>query len=282
MQEISTTDAHPSVTRVSDADETAFSFATQKKSPASRRLVTKACSRCSSGAAGTWTRPACPSSATRAAGPTSRAQKAIVEHDRQASTAASCVGNGPGALYDQKKFDTPYIRDFLLDRGARRPTSPRPRRRGRSCCRSTTAVRTAAARPSTELGRHGLRHVPPLALLPLRRVPVLHLRLRPRRRRPARPVRRVKCAIQQTFIDNGGTLSHHHGVGHRARAAGWSRTSPRRAWTMVAVLHRVDPGRNLNPGTLIPASREWSARGAKSFWCACRRPVACGDPGCSR
>jgi len=28
------------------------------------------------------------------------------------------VGNGPGARYDQKKFDTPYIRDFLLDRGA--------------------------------------------------------------------------------------------------------------------------------------------------------------------
>ena len=24
---------------------------------------------------------------------------------------------GPGELYDQKKFDTPYIRDFLLDRG---------------------------------------------------------------------------------------------------------------------------------------------------------------------
>jgi hypothetical protein len=25
---------------------------------------------------------------------------------------------GTGELYDQKKFDTPYIRDFLLDRGA--------------------------------------------------------------------------------------------------------------------------------------------------------------------
>ena len=29
-----------------------------------------------------------------------------------------CIGSGPGALYDQKKFDTPYIRDYLLDRGA--------------------------------------------------------------------------------------------------------------------------------------------------------------------
>jgi alkyldihydroxyacetonephosphate synthase len=28
-----------------------------------------------------------------------------------------CIGAGPGVLYDQKKFDTPYIRDWLLDRG---------------------------------------------------------------------------------------------------------------------------------------------------------------------
>ncbi len=28
-----------------------------------------------------------------------------------------CIGSSPGELYDQKKFDTPYIRDFLLDRG---------------------------------------------------------------------------------------------------------------------------------------------------------------------
>ena len=34
MQEISASDAHPSVTRVSDAGETAFSFATRKKSSA--------------------------------------------------------------------------------------------------------------------------------------------------------------------------------------------------------------------------------------------------------
>ena len=36
MQEISTSDAHPSITRVSDAKETAFSFATRKKPARSR------------------------------------------------------------------------------------------------------------------------------------------------------------------------------------------------------------------------------------------------------
>ncbi len=33
-------------------------------------------------------------------------------------TAGCASVPGPGALYDRKKFDTPYIRDFLLDRGA--------------------------------------------------------------------------------------------------------------------------------------------------------------------
>ena len=28
------------------------------------------------------------------------------------------IGKGPGVLYDQKKYDTGYIRDFLIDRGA--------------------------------------------------------------------------------------------------------------------------------------------------------------------
>jgi alkyldihydroxyacetonephosphate synthase len=28
-----------------------------------------------------------------------------------------CIGTSPGAVYDQKEFDTPYIRDYLLDRG---------------------------------------------------------------------------------------------------------------------------------------------------------------------
>src|SRR5699024_6218274 len=35
-----------------------------------------------------------------------------------ARSGGIALGKGPGELYDQKKFDTPYIRDFLLDRGA--------------------------------------------------------------------------------------------------------------------------------------------------------------------
>ena len=48
-----------------------------------------------------------------------------------------CIGSSPGELYDQKKFDTPYIRDFLLDRGPP-PTCRRPRPRGASWGPCTT------------------------------------------------------------------------------------------------------------------------------------------------
>jgi hypothetical protein len=44
-------------------------------------------------------------------------QKKIVK-DIVGKHGGMLVGKGAGALYDQKKFDTPYIHDLLLDRGA--------------------------------------------------------------------------------------------------------------------------------------------------------------------
>ena len=67
----------------------------------------------------------------------------------------------------------------------------------------------------------------------------------------------VKSAVQQSFIDNGGTLSHHHGVG--TDHAPWMEADISDAGMemTVGLLRSVDPSRNLNPGTLIPPHREW-------------------------
>ena len=67
----------------------------------------------------------------------------------------------------------------------------------------------------------------------------------------------VKKAIQQSFVDNGGTISHHHGVGTDHALWIEEDISPAGVDLQVALLQGVDPGRNLNPGTLIPAHREW-------------------------
>jgi len=67
----------------------------------------------------------------------------------------------------------------------------------------------------------------------------------------------VKSAIQQSFVDNGGTISHHHGVGTDHTPWLEEDISAAGVDVQVTLLQGVDPGRNLNPGTLIPASREW-------------------------
>jgi alkyldihydroxyacetonephosphate synthase len=61
---------------------------------------------------------------------------------------------------------------------------------------------------------------------------------------------RVKSAIQQAFIDAGGTLSHHHAVGtEHARWLEEDISAPGVAM-LEALFSGVDPGANLNPGKI--------------------------------
>ena len=58
----------------------------------------------------------------------------------------------------------------------------------------------------------------------------------------------VKSAIQQSFVDHGGTLSHHHAVGtEHARWMPQDISAPGVAM-IDGVFRTVDPGRNFNPG----------------------------------
>ena len=61
----------------------------------------------------------------------------------------------------------------------------------------------------------------------------------------------VKSAIQQSFVDNGGTLSHHHAVG--TEHAPWLEQDISTAGVamMSGLFGAVDPGQNLNPGKII-------------------------------
>jgi alkyldihydroxyacetonephosphate synthase len=61
----------------------------------------------------------------------------------------------------------------------------------------------------------------------------------------------VKRAVQQAFIDFGGTLSHHHAVG--VEHAQWMREdiSPVGVAMIRSLLDGVDPGHNFNPGKIV-------------------------------
>ncbi len=68
----------------------------------------------------------------------------------------------------------------------------------------------------------------------------------------------VKSAIQQAFVDNGATLSHHHAVGvEHARWLAQDISAPGLAM-LTALFEGIDPGGHLNPGKIVPAETETS------------------------
>jgi alkyldihydroxyacetonephosphate synthase len=164
-----------------------------------------------------------------------------------------CIGTGPGELYDQKKFDTPYIRDFLLDRGVLADVSETSAPWGR--LQDVYDAVTGAARGAfAELGVPGyvMCHLShsyhsgaclyfTFAITPSGR------------REPLDEYATVKTAIQQAFVDNGATLSHHHAVG--TEHAEWLEQdiSAPGVTMLRALFDGVDPGGNLNPGKLVSA-----------------------------
>jgi alkyldihydroxyacetonephosphate synthase len=162
-----------------------------------------------------------------------------------------CVGSSPGELYDQKKFDTPYIRDYLLERGAladvsetSAPWSVLPELYDR--------VMAAARGAFADLGVRGyvmchLSHSYHAGAC-------LYFTFA----FPAAPggepldqYDRVKSAIQQTFVDCGATLSHHHAVG--TEHAEWLEQdiSAPGVGMLRALFEGTDPGANLNPGKIV-------------------------------
>jgi len=61
----------------------------------------------------------------------------------------------------------------------------------------------------------------------------------------------VKRAIQQAFIESGGTISHHHGVG--LEHAPWlaQDISPEGVAVMSGLFSSADPGSNFNPKKIV-------------------------------
>jgi alkyldihydroxyacetonephosphate synthase len=252
MRDIAASEASPSVTRLSDAPETAFSFAMREAPTALDRLKSNGLqallrrrgwdldSMCLSliGYEGSKRHVA--------------AQRKLTERIVKRHGGLG-IGQSPGRLYDQKKFDTPYIRDFLLDRGAPADVSETsaPWSELRTLYDDVMAAGHGAFR---RLGVPGylMCHLShsyhagaclyfTFALNP------------PGDRDPLQDYRVVKHAIQQAFVDSGATLSHHHAVGtEHARWLEEDISTPGVAM-LQALFDGTDPGANLNPGKIVEA-----------------------------
>ncbi len=251
LQEIAAGEAAPSVTRVSDAPETAFSFATRKDGHAASTDVK------------------------------SRALQAFLRRRRGFDLEAMCLGfvgyeGSEGHVRAQRKLvgDVITRHGGLVDRQRpgravrpeevrhalhprlparpRRasPTCPRRRRRGACCPSSTTAAVGAARGAFAELGVHRLGSCATCRTRTTRARACTSRSRSSRRGRTSRSpsTRTVKSAIQQAFVDSGATLSHHHAVGtEHARWLEQDISAPGRGDAAGAVRRRR-PRRQPQPG----------------------------------
>jgi alkyldihydroxyacetonephosphate synthase len=251
MQEIAESEAAPSVTRVSDSFETAFSFSTRKHPGALDRVKSKALTTFLERRRDYDIDAMCLSfigyegSKGHVALQRKLVGKIVARH------GGLCIGSSPGELYDQKKFDTPYIRDFLLDRGA--PADVSETSAPWSALPTLYANVMAAAHGAfDELGVTGYIMCHLSHSYHAGACLYFTFSFKPSGRRDAiEEYDVVKVAIQQAFVDSGATLSHHHAVG--TEHAQWLEAdiSAPGVAMLRALFDGVDPGANLNPGKIV-------------------------------
>ena len=250
MGDIALSEAAPSVTRVSDAPETEFSFATRKDPTAKDKLQSKALQTFLTRAKGFDVSRMCLSFIGY------EGSRAHVKEQRKAvgqivsKHGGLCIGSSPGALYDQKKFDTPYIRDYMLDRGCLADVSE-------------TAAPWSRLPAVYDAGVSALRGA--FDQLGVRGYAMCHLShsyhagaclyftfaFQPRSpETDLEDYDTVKAALQQSFVDNGATLSHHHAVGMEHQPWLEQDISSAGVKLLQGLFAGADPGGNLNPGKI--------------------------------
>jgi alkyldihydroxyacetonephosphate synthase len=236
MQEISTSDAHPSITRVSDAKETAFSFATRKKSSgiSISSLISKGLMKVLERRGWNLDEICLSFIGYEGGKPHVARQKKIVK-DIVGKHGGIGIGKGPGVLYDQKKYDTvsdtaaPWSKLLPLYRNVMAAADKSYAElgvRGWIMCHLSHSYHSGACLYFTFAFKHD--GVDPLA-----------------------QYEPLKNAIQQAFVDSGGTLSHHHAVGTEHAAWLEQDISAPGVHMIDGLLTAMDPGRNFNPGKII-------------------------------
>jgi alkyldihydroxyacetonephosphate synthase len=251
MRDIAASECSVSATRVSDAHETQFSFAMRIRPTPVDKLQSKALRVFLKRRLGYDLHQMCLSfigyegSEHHVAVQRRAVGKIVKRH------GGLCIGSGPGALYDQKKFDVPYVRDFLLDRGACGDVSET----AMPWSQLTSvydAVMAAAYGSFAELGIQGYvmchlshsYHAGACLYFTFAFKPTADGEM-------LAEYGVVKSAIQQAFVDNGATLSHHHAVGtEHARWLEQDISGPGVAM-LDALFEGTDPGRHLNPGKIV-------------------------------
>ena len=165
---------------------------------------------------------------------------------------AVSLGTSAGKTFESAKYDFPHIRDFLLDRNVTTDVS------------ETSTVWSNLAplyRETMAVLRNGIEES---GVQPWTGCHISHtyqcgasayftFGFKQQPGREMEQYLRVKRAVQQSFIDHGATLSHHHAVGTEHLPWLAADISPLGIQAIAAIKHGMDPGNIMNPGRLRPS-----------------------------
>jgi len=163
------------------------------------------------------------------------------------------LGAGAGKSFEATKYDFPHIRDFLLDRNVTTDVSETATVWSNiaKLYQDTTSVLRA------EISKSGVRpwagcHIS--HSYPCGASLYFTFGFRQQLGREMEQYLQVKRAVQQSFIDNGATLSHHHAVGTEHLPWLAADISPVGVKAVSAIKQGLDPANIMNPGRLRPSS----------------------------
>lgn len=252
-RDIAESDAALMMARVSDANETRFTMANGKKSSAVSRLMSKAIQKLMVRKGWDLDQIALSFLGFEGTKQHVRYVKSIVNPIVKRHGGMG-VGAGPGKLYDQKKFDIPYIRDFLLDRGIPADVSETATPWAYTAQIHERTV-AAAERAFAETGHRGFIMCHLSHSYHSGACQYFTFAIADSSDANMDSYDQVKRAIQQSFMDNHGTVSHHHGVGEEHSPWMDQDISPAGVFIQRALFDGVDPGRHLNPGKIVHEGR---------------------------
>ena len=176
------------------------------------------------------------------------------------------LGSSSGKSFESTKYDFPHIRDFLLDRRITTDVSETstvwsniaPLYRA-----TTSAIQDAILQSGVKpwVGCHVSHTYHTGASL------YFTFGCRQQDGHEMQQYLHAKRAAQQSFIDHGATLSHHHAVGTEHLPWLTDDISPVGVMAVAALKQGLDPDNIMNPGRLRPSSapfEEWSRIGSEA------------------
>jgi len=248
-QAIMKSDAEVMMARVSDEKETEFTMANGKKSSTVGHYLNKAIQKVMLARGWDLSQICLSFIGFEGTSLNVRFQKAIVNKIVRDHGGLG-VGKGPGTLYDQKKYDIPYIRDFLLNQGI--PADVSETSTPWSKTKEIHDITVAAAQKAfEETGHKGFIMCHLSHSYHSGACQYFTFAIADGSQTSLESYDHVKRTVQQSFMDHGGTVSHHHGVGEEHSPWMEQDISPAGVFIQQKLFEGVDPGNHLNPGKII-------------------------------